>query len=163
MKDIDVNEAMARDALDKEPVTGETIHRLVELQQVFDRFPSVWRWLDMTMDEAARKGVPNEVMGLVTSFAYFKLLKMLSEANKSQQRLKDIKGSQLPWLTAVPKTAREETLRLHEWAKESYPNCVMWYDLTIARWIHEGEGIGGYQACINVAELVEMLEQANAD
>ena len=54
-------------------------------------------------------------------------------------------------------------LRLYEWAKQSYPNCVMWYGLSIARWIKEEEGIGGYGAGIAIAALVEMLEHANAD
>lgn len=152
------------DALFNPPrwVTGAMLTRQVEIGQIYERFPNVWSWVDMTTEEAAKNGVPNEVMGLVTSFAYFKLLKMLSERNKSQQELKDIKRRQLPW-TPVPKTAREDTLRLYEWAKESYPNCVMWYGLSIARWIKKEGGIGGLGAGIAIAALVEMLEHVNSD
>ncbi|GAH24136.1 unnamed protein product [marine sediment metagenome] len=80
MKDIDANEAMAMDALFNPPrwVTGAMLTRQGEIQQIYDRFPNVWSWVDMTV-----ANLP-EVPDLILSFVYFKLLKLLSEANESQ-------------------------------------------------------------------------------
>ena len=156
MKDIDVNEVMEYDALFRGSTTGESLSRIQEMQKVYDKFNNVWIWVDMTVANL------NDVPGFLLSFAYFKLLEMLSDANGSQQRLKDIKWRQLPWFEPTPKKAREDMLRFYEWAKKDYPNCVMWYGLTIARSIEEGDTGGGFWAATQIAALVEMLEHANA-
>lgn len=128
------------------------------MQKVYERYPRVWTWVDTTV-----ANVP-EIPDLILSFVYFKLLKLLSEANESEHKLKDIKSRHVPLFSSpVPKTVRLDTVSLYEWAKKSYPNCVMWYGLSIARDIQEGRTFGGFQSATLIAILVEMLEQSNAD
>lgn len=159
MKDIDANKVLEWDALWREGIlNGKTASRILELQKVYERYPRVWTWVDTTV-----ANVP-EIPDLILSFVYFKLLKLLSEANESEHKLKDIKSRHVPLFSSpIPKTVRLDTVSLYEWAKKSYPNCVMWYGLSIARDIQEGRTFGGFQSATLIAILVEMLEQANAD
>lgn len=125
---------------------------------MYDRYPRVWVWVDSTVANCS------EVPDLILSFVYFKLLKLLSEANESESKLKDLKFRQVPLFSSgIPKTVRQDTVSLYDWAKKNYPNCVMWYGLSIARDIQEGKTFGGFYAATVIAILIEILEQANAE
>ena len=80
------------------------------------------------------------------------------------QKLKPMKLAYIEHIGKYDKVPYDKYVpRLYEWAKESYPNCVMWYGLSIARWIKKEGGIGGLGAGIAIAALVEMLEHVNSD
>jgi len=137
MKDIDVNEVMENYTLFRSSTTGESLSRIQEMQKVYDKFNNIWIWVDMTVANL------NDVPVFLLSFVYFKLLEMLSDANESQQRLKDIKWRQLPWFKPTPKKAREDMLRLYEWAERKLSKLcyVVW---TVNCPLYRGRGHWGW-------------------